>query len=149
MTTSPASASVPAVVGMTYANAAQVLLSLGYRVENVEQASSAVPPGVVTSMSPPPGTRLALGGTVELTVSATVPRNEPVRIVRMSVAPQLRRLADGPLTLVAELDPGPDREVLQWWIEQLRDPGERSRVGRLDGAGVIDRSDHGPSRGTR
>jgi PASTA domain len=121
MTTSPASASVPTVVGMTHANAAQALLSLGYHVKNVEQASSAVPPGVVTSMSPPPGTRLALGGTVELTVSATIPRNEPVRIVRMSIEPEPRRLADGPLVIVAVLDPGPDQEELQWWMEQLRD----------------------------
>lgn len=121
MTTSPTSASVPAVVGMTYVNALQALLSLGYHVTNVQQSPSAVPPGVVASMSPPPGTQLALGSTVELTVSATVPRKEPVRIVRMSIEPEQRRLADGPLVIVAELDPGPDPEELQWWTEQLRD----------------------------
>ena len=32
-----------------------------------------------------------------------------------------RGLEEGPLVIRATLDPGPDREELQWWMEQLRD----------------------------
>ena len=138
MTTSPGSASVPAVVGMRVASATQALLSLGYNVKKVEQASSAVPPGVVTSTSPPPGTPMALGSTVELTISAAALRGgEPVRIVRMSIAPEPRRLADGPLVIVAELDPGPDPEELQWWMEQLRDRVNVRAWGGSEGSGSL------------
>jgi len=38
-------------------------------VKSFEQVSPTVPPGTVASMSPPPGTRLAVGGTIELTIS--------------------------------------------------------------------------------
>lgn len=69
MTTSPASASVPTVVGLRTADAMQALLSLGYCVKIVEQVSTAVPPGVVVSMSPPEGTRMALGSAAEVTIS--------------------------------------------------------------------------------
>jgi eukaryotic-like serine/threonine-protein kinase len=75
MTTSPASASVPLVVGMRAADAMQALLSLGYNVKTVKQASTAVPPGTVVSMSPPAGTRLALGSTIEVTISTGFERS--------------------------------------------------------------------------
>jgi len=75
MTTSPASASVPLVVGMRAGDAMQALLSLGYCVKSVEQALTTVPPGTVASMSPPPGTRLAAGGTIELTISIGIERS--------------------------------------------------------------------------
>ena|SRR5580698_101023 len=32
-----------------------------------------------------------------------------------------RGLEEGPLVIRATLDPGPDREELPWWMEQLRD----------------------------
>jgi hypothetical protein len=49
-------------------------------------------------------------------------RTQPVRITHMTVAPgDPRGLEEGPLVIVATLDPGPDREELQWWMEQLRD----------------------------
>jgi beta-lactam-binding protein with PASTA domain len=69
VTIGPASASVPTVVGLRQANAMQALQSLGYCIEVVNQASAVAPPGVVIRMSPPPGTLLALGGTVEVTIS--------------------------------------------------------------------------------
>ena len=69
MTTSPASASVPMVLGMRAVDAMQALLSLGYAVKAVEQASTVVPPGMVASVSPPTGTQLALGSTIEVTIS--------------------------------------------------------------------------------
>lgn len=69
MTTSPASASVPFVLGLRTADAMQALLSLGYCVRVIEQASTVVPPGMVASMSPPAGTPLVLGSTVEVTIS--------------------------------------------------------------------------------
>lgn len=47
-------------------------------------------------------------------------RNEPVQVVHMSVGHDPRGLAsDSPLTIVAELDPAPDWEELQWWTGQL------------------------------
>lgn len=40
----------------------------------------------------------------------------------MSIAPgDPRPSVDAPLLIVAKLDPGPDQEELQWWMEQLRD----------------------------
>ena len=49
-------------------------------------------------------------------------RTQPVRITHMTIAPgDPRGLEEGPLVIVATLDPGPDREELQWWMEQLRD----------------------------
>ena len=49
-------------------------------------------------------------------------RTQPVRITHMTIAPgDPRGLEKGPLVIMATLDPGPDREELQWWMEQLRD----------------------------
>jgi hypothetical protein len=49
-------------------------------------------------------------------------RAQPVRITHMTIAPgDPRGFEEGPLVIVATLDPGPDREELQWWMEQLRD----------------------------
>lgn len=49
-------------------------------------------------------------------------RTQPVRITHMTIAPgDPRGLEEGPLVIMAALDPGPDREELQWWMEQLRD----------------------------
>ncbi len=40
----------------------------------------------------------------------------------MTIAPgDPRGLEEGPLVIMVTLDPGPDREELQWWTEQLRD----------------------------
>jgi hypothetical protein len=50
----------------------------------------------------------------------STPRTEPVRIVGMSIAPDQVHRSAGPLTIVAQLDPGPDQAELQWWMEQLR-----------------------------
>jgi hypothetical protein len=47
------------------------------------------------------------------------PRTGPVRIVRMSIARDPRGLYEDPLTIVAELDPAPEREELPWWTGQL------------------------------
>ena len=46
-------------------------------------------------------------------------RTGPVRIARMTIGPDPRRPAADPLTIVAELDPAPDREERQWWTRQL------------------------------
>ena len=49
-------------------------------------------------------------------------RTQPVRITHMTTGPgDPRGLEEAPLVIVATLDPGPDREELQWWMEQLRD----------------------------
>lgn len=49
-------------------------------------------------------------------------RTQPVRVIRMSIAPgDPRGLEHGPLVIAATLDPGPDLEEQQWWVEQLRD----------------------------
>jgi hypothetical protein len=49
-------------------------------------------------------------------------RTQPVRITHMTIAPgDPRGLEEGPLVIMATLDPGPDREEQQWWTEQLRD----------------------------
>ena len=49
-------------------------------------------------------------------------RTQPVRITHMTIAPgDPRGLEEGPLVIRATLDPAPDREELQWWMEQLRD----------------------------
>jgi hypothetical protein len=61
------------------------------------------------------------GGTMP-TENAGEGRTQPVRITHMTVAPgDPRGLEEGPLVIVATLDPGPDREEVQWWMEQLRD----------------------------
>ena len=49
-------------------------------------------------------------------------RTQPVRITHMTIGPgDPSGLEEGPLVIVATLDPGPDREELPWWMEQLRD----------------------------
>jgi len=49
-------------------------------------------------------------------------QTQPVRIIQMSIAPgDPRPQMEDPLVIVAKLDPGPDREELQWWMEQLRE----------------------------
>ena len=49
-------------------------------------------------------------------------RTRPVRITHMTIAPgDPRGLEQGLPVIVATLDPGPDREEVQWWAEQLRD----------------------------
>lgn len=49
-------------------------------------------------------------------------RTQPIRITQLSIAPgDPRGLKEGPLVIMATLDPGPDREEQQWWTEQLRD----------------------------
>jgi len=49
-------------------------------------------------------------------------RTQPVRITHMTIAPgDPRRLEDAPLVITAKLDPGPDQEEHQWWMEQLRE----------------------------
>jgi hypothetical protein len=49
-------------------------------------------------------------------------RTRPVQITHLSIAPSdPRGLEEGPLVIMATLDPGPDREEQQWWTEQLRD----------------------------
>ncbi len=59
-------------------------------------------------------------------------RTQPVRIVHMSIAPgDPRRLEDAPLVIMARLDPGPDWEEQQWWLEQLR---ERVKVRSWSGS---------------
>jgi hypothetical protein len=50
----------------------------------------------------------------------STPRTAPVRIVGMRIAPEPVARADGLLTIVAQLDPGPDRSEWSWWMEQLR-----------------------------
>jgi hypothetical protein len=53
--------------------------------------------------------------------SEHAPRTGPVRIVRMSIAPDPRGPDAVPLTIMAQLDPAPDREERQWWTAQLRE----------------------------
>ncbi len=65
-------ATVPTVVGLRMVDAVQRLMSLGYAVKTVRRASTAVPPGMVASMSPPAGTRMDLGSTVTITISTGV-----------------------------------------------------------------------------
>lgn len=73
-------------------------------------------------------------------------RNEPVQVVHMSVGHDPRGLAsDSPLTIVAELDPAPDWEELQWWTGQL---GEHVTV-RGWSATSTDGGNHNPDRGCR
>jgi hypothetical protein len=62
-------------------------------------------------------------------------RTQPVRITHLSIAPgDPRGLEDGPLVIMATLDPGPDREEQQWWTEQLRDRVEvRAWTGTFPG----------------
>ena len=63
-------------------------------------------------------------------------RTRPVRITRLSIAQgDPRGLEHGPLVIVAALDPGPDREEVQWWTEQLSDRVEvRGWTGMSSGA---------------
>jgi hypothetical protein len=53
--------------------------------------------------------------------SEHAPRTGPVRIVRMSIAHDPKGPDAVPLTIMAQLDPTPDREELQWWMAQLRE----------------------------
>jgi hypothetical protein len=68
---------------------------------------------------------------------ATAPRTEPVRIVGMRIAPPYPPGASpgpgAPVTIVAQLDPGPGRAELGWWKEQLLG---RVKVGAWGGAGA-------------
>ena len=59
-------------------------------------------------------------------------RSEPVRIARMSIAPRQGGRADGPLVILAELEPALDREELPWWMEQL---SERANIHGWSGPG--------------
>ena len=60
------------------------------------------------------------GGGLMADENVGAPRTGPVRIARMSTAPEAGSAGDS-LILVAHLDPAPDREELPWWMEQLRD----------------------------
>jgi hypothetical protein len=61
------------------------------------------------------------GGTMP-TENVGEGRTRPVRITHMTIAPgDPRGLEQGLPVIVATLDPGPDREEVQWWAEQLRD----------------------------
>jgi beta-lactam-binding protein with PASTA domain len=75
MATGPESTAVPSVVGLRPAFARQELLSLGYCVKIVEQAPTVALPDTVVAMLPPPGTQLALGSTVELTITTRFERS--------------------------------------------------------------------------
>jgi hypothetical protein len=64
---------------------------------------------------------LTEGGTMP-TENAGEGRTQPVLITHMTIeAGDPRGLEEGPLVIRATLDPGPDREELPWWMEQLRD----------------------------
>jgi hypothetical protein len=59
-------------------------------------------------------------------------RTQPVRVIRMSIAPgDPRPSVDAPLVIVATLDPVPDRAELPWWRERL---GERVKVRAWSGS---------------
>ena len=47
-------------------------------------------------------------------------RTQPIRVTRLTIAPgDPRGVDEGPLVIVATLDPGPDRDEQQWWTEQI------------------------------
>jgi hypothetical protein len=63
-----------------------------------------------------------IGGGTMPTENVGEGRTRPVRITHMTIAPgDPRGLEQGLPVIVATLDPGPDREEVQWWAEQLRD----------------------------
>jgi hypothetical protein len=69
-----------------------------------------------------PTTTDPTGGGTMPNENAGEGRTQPVRITHMTIAPgDPRGLDEGPLVIMATLDPGPDREQVQWWMEQLRD----------------------------
>jgi hypothetical protein len=73
-------------------------------------------------MNTPAGNDGLTGGGTMPTENVGEGRTQPVRITHMTIAPgDPRGSEEGPLVIVATLDPGPDREELQWWMEQLRD----------------------------
>lgn len=62
----------------------------------------------------------------KINLGSGTPRSGPVRITRMRIVPaDPRPSANVPLAIAADLDPGPDQEEWQWWMEQLR---ERANV---------------------
>ena len=74
------------------------------------------------------------------------PRTGPVRIVRMSIAPDPRGPDADPLTIEARLDPAPDWEELPWWRGQLRDLVNVRWGGSSTGATTIQASTHKATR---
>jgi hypothetical protein len=60
-------------------------------------------------------------------------RTEPIRVIQMNIAPgDPRPLADGPLVIVAKVDPPLDMEERRWWTERL---GEHVKVRSWSGSG--------------
>jgi hypothetical protein len=73
-----ASVTVPRVVGMNFMQAQQTLEQAGFvRVEGIEVWSSTAPKGTVFVQSPAPGTQVAHGAEIELTVSGGTGKGAP------------------------------------------------------------------------
>ena len=69
---------VPNVTGATEAQARSDLAQAGFEVQVVEQASSISSPGQVLAQSPQPGTQLARGSLVTITVAIAAPVPTPI-----------------------------------------------------------------------
>ncbi len=68
---------VPDVTGATEAQARSDLAQAGFEVQVVEQESSSSAPGTVLAQSPQPGTQLARGSLVTITVAIAAPLPTP------------------------------------------------------------------------
>jgi serine/threonine protein kinase/beta-lactam-binding protein with PASTA domain len=68
---------VPDVRNVSQAQALSDLAQAGFEVQVVEQESTIEPPGIVLAQSPQPGTSLARGSVVTITVSIAVEPTEP------------------------------------------------------------------------
>ncbi len=68
---------VPDVTGATEAQARSDLAQAGFEVQVVEQESSSSAPGTVLAQSPQPGTQLARGSLVTITVAIAAPAPTP------------------------------------------------------------------------
>jgi beta-lactam-binding protein with PASTA domain len=65
-----ATITIPNVLGMSQAGAASTLASAGLSFDSVAEVSSKAAPGIVTSQTPPAGSRVRRGSIVSLAVSS-------------------------------------------------------------------------------
>ncbi len=73
ISTGPAEAAVPGVIGESEANARQALANAGFNVSTTSQVSSSAPAGTVISQNPSGGALEPKGATVTLVIAQAVP----------------------------------------------------------------------------
>ena len=73
ISTGPAQAAVPGVIGESEANARQALANAGFNVSTTSQVSSSAPAGTVISQNPSGGALEPKGATVTLVIAQAVP----------------------------------------------------------------------------